>query len=171
MGRPRPDVAARNRAGFKPDAAFRLHPSEYNIWRGMKTRCHVETSKDYERYGARGISVCERWRDSFEAFFADMGPRPSGRHQIDRKDNDGNYEPGNCRWATPRENALNKRSTRMISCFGEMLPLSRWAERTGICRVLIMHRLRNGWSTEEALTARPSRSLNSRHRRTKEVCT
>jgi hypothetical protein len=83
---------------------------EYNSWVGMKGRCLNEHGPDFRLYGGRGIAVCERWRDSFEAFYTDMGPRPSPMHSIDRfPNNDGHYEPGNCRWATPREQRLNQR--------------------------------------------------------------
>lgn len=83
--------------------------TEYEIWKGMKARCSNPKHTGYSRYGARGISVCARWRDSYEAFLADMGRRPSGKHSIDRINNEGNYEPSNCRWATASEQRRNQR--------------------------------------------------------------
>lgn len=82
---------------------------EYLTWRRMKRRCYNEREHNYRHYGGRGISVCDRWRNSFENFLADMGQRPSSRHSLDRIDVDGNYEPSNCRWATHLEQARNKR--------------------------------------------------------------
>lgn len=86
---------------------------EYGSWRAMKERCHNQNSEKFADYGGRGITVCDRWRYSFEAFLSDMGDKPSPRHTIDRIDNDRGYEPGNCRWATPSEQRLNQR--RVVS--------------------------------------------------------
>lgn len=93
---------------------LRFHPM-YNMWAKMKDRCCNEKNKSFKDYGGRGIVVCERWRDSFKSFIADMGERPTIKHEIDRIDNDGNYQPGNCRWVLRLENARNK-STNKLNC-------------------------------------------------------
>lgn len=105
---------------------------EYRSWCGMIGRCYNEANQKWNRYGGRGIIVCERWRLSFENFYADMGPVPSSRHSIDRIDNDGNYEPGNCHWATPRVQAVNRRSTINILYNGEKMCAMDVCKKIGI---------------------------------------
>lgn len=100
---------------------------EFSTWTDIQTRCHNEKSTSFDRYGGRGIIVCERWRAAFENFLMDMGPRPSAKHSIDRVDNNGNYEPGNCRWATVQEQANNKSNNVIIEIEGESKTLSEWA--------------------------------------------
>ncbi|MFB6873719.1 hypothetical protein [Streptomyces sp. NPDC056323] len=128
----------------------------YKIWRGMVRRTSDPNNPDYARYGGRGISVCEDWRKSFEAFARDMGKRPEGM-TLDRIDNDGNYEPSNCRWSTATEQARNKRSNRLLTYAGQTLPISVWAEHTGIRGHTISSRIRCGWSVERALTVPPQK--------------
>lgn len=129
---------------------------EHRSWGAMKSRCLNPGAAGFESYGGRGITVCERWAESFEAFLEDMGPRPSPRHSIDRINSDGNYEPGNCRWADPRTQGNNRRNNVRLTCFGETLTLAQWARKVGLRRNMIEHRLNIGWPLEDALT-KPSR--------------
>lgn len=125
---------------------------EYRIWRGMKERCLDENSRYFHHYGGRGIFVCERWIDSFENFYADMGPKPPGM-SIDRIDNDGPYSPDNCRWATQKEQTRNTRRTRLLTWNGQTLCLSDWSKITGISRKVLKKRLDVlKWSAEKTLT-------------------
>jgi len=125
----------------------------YAIWKGIKKRCYSPKCNNYESYGGRGIRVCERWLNSFEAFRDDMGERPTPRHQLDRfPDNNGNYEPGNCRWATRTQNGRNTRHNRVVEFRGEKRCLSEWGELLGISSTVIYTRLYQGWSVERALT-------------------
>lgn len=132
----------------------------------MNRRCGDAGDKSYHNYGGRGITVCDRWRESFENFLADMGRRPSPQHSIDRINNDGNYEPGNCRWATNREQSLNRRNNRQIELDGVRMPLDAWREETGLTRNAIRQRIdKLGWDTRRALT-QPVRAMRSRRDRT-----
>lgn len=125
---------------------------EYMTWAKMRARCENQNDQGYDRYGARGIRVCNRWRDSFENFYADMGPRPSAHHSIDRIDNNGDYSPENCRWATVKEQARNRRSTRFIEFRGESKSIAEWAEIKGMSYQVLFKRLQSGWPAERALT-------------------
>lgn len=117
---------------------------EYKNWSDMKKRCSSKKSKRYARYGGRGISVCDRWANDFMAFYEDMGPRPSKGHEIDRINNDGNYEPGNCRWATKSENMMNTGRAMIIDYKGERLPLKVVAALTGVQYGTLYYRFKRG---------------------------
>jgi hypothetical protein len=129
--------------------------SEHGIWCGMKQRCHNPKAVAYQWYGARGISVCDRWRgvDGFKNFMADMGPRPSPKHSIDRKDNDGNYCPENCRWATDEEQARNTAQNVNLTFNGRTMCNSAWAKELGITPEGLRQRLQR-MPVERALTMR-----------------
>lgn len=103
----------------------------YRTWAGMHQRCRNPKAIGYERYGGRGIRVCTRWF-SFENFLADMGRSPGVGWSIDRKDPNGDYEPGNCRWATTEQQAANKRSNILVTLGGVTKPLGVWARETGL---------------------------------------
>lgn len=135
--------------------------TEFKAWGGMLDRCRNPNTKGYARYGGRGIRVCARWRQSFVAFLEDMGSRPSRRHSIDRIDNDGDYEPGNCRWATRKEQMRNTRANVMVEHEGETLCLVEWAERCGISPARLWRRLHAGWSVKAALSGERSWSETS----------
>lgn len=114
---------------------------EYNTWRAMISRCTHPTSRSYSRHGGRGIKVCERWMDSFENFLADMGNRPDGT-SIDRINNDGNYEPGNCRWATRYQQMRNTSTNRWISFNGRTETVATWAEEWRMPGYTLYNKLR-----------------------------
>jgi len=135
--------------------------AEHGIWRRMIGRCHCPTSDHYDRYGGRGIAVCDRWRESFENFLADMGKRPSPQHSIGRKDNDGPYCPDNCEWETQTQQTRNLSRNRHLTHDGETLLLVDWAQRTGFSKSIITHRIdRLGWSVDDALTISPVHGRN-----------
>ena len=124
---------------------------EYTVWRSMVQRCTSPTSLQWKNYGGRGIAVCPEWVADFAAFFAYVGSRPSPRHELDREDNNGNYEPGNVRWVTRR---VNGRTNRVLELNGERLTLADWAERAGLHRDTLANRLRRfGGDLGKAMSA------------------
>jgi hypothetical protein len=118
-----------NRTPKKPNA--RSRQSEYKTWKRIKNRCYNPNCDKYEYYGGRGITVCPRWLDSYDAFLSDMGLCPPG-HEIDRIDGSGNYCPENCRWVTKTQQVRNRRSTLVVEADGVTAPLAEHAERIGI---------------------------------------
>ena len=124
--------------------------SVYHIWRSMLTRCENPNMHAYHLYGGRGIKVCEAWHD-FEQFYADMGPCPEG-HSLDRIDNNRNYEPDNCRWATAKQQGRNRNDNVEITFQGETRCVAGWAEKLGMRDSTLRERLNRGWTIKEALT-------------------
>jgi hypothetical protein len=130
----------------------------FGTWQSIIARCERPSSISYQYYGAKGIKVCERWRNSFEDFLADMGPRPEGT-SIDRIDSTGNYEPGNCRWATITEQNNNKSDTRLITFNGKTMNMTAWAKEIGASPSALHYRIAYMcMDVEDALTIPFSRS-------------
>lgn len=126
---------------------------EYGAWRSMIDRCTNPRTEHYRLYGGRGITVCQSWMESFPAFLKDVGLRPSQTHSLDRYPNNatGNYEPGNVRWATRKDQARNKRNCHVLTVEGESLTLAEWTERLGCSQSTIRERLRRGWTPSDAV--------------------
>ena len=114
----------------------------YRSWQGMKERCYNHKAIAYARYGGRCISVCARWKDSFENFYNDMGERPSIKYSLDREDNEGNYTPDNCRWATKEEQGNNRSTNRHLTYKGVTMNLGQWANKLNIDRTTLRDRLK-----------------------------
>ena len=125
---------------------------EYSIWEGIQNRCGDNSNEYNKLYFGRGIRVCDRW-SKFENFFADMGPAPSKKYSLDRINNDGNYEPGNCRWATPIEQANNRRDNRLETIDGVTKTVADWIRHFNANDYLVRGRLRHkNWTLLRALT-------------------
>ena len=135
---------------------------EYICWNAIRARCSNPKNPNYARYGARGITVCDEWKNNFLSFLADMGPRPSLAHSVERIDNDGNYEPSNCKWATKSEQANNRRSSTIIEMCGERKTLAEWCRVNRIAPSTVCQRMNYGWKVERALTA-PVRGKTWKH--------
>jgi hypothetical protein len=126
--------------------------TEYSIWYGIRGRCLHPHNPAYARYGGRGITLCPEWHD-FDRFLADVGPRPSGKHSLDRIDTDGPYSRENCRWATATEQQNNKRTNRVLEFDGRRQTATQWARELGIPVTVLRVRLYRGWSVARSLTA------------------
>ena len=125
--------------------------AEYKIWCGMKTRCFNRASNSYHLYGGRGITICDRWLHSFEAFYADMGPRPSSAYAIERIDNDGPYSPDNCKWLLKAQQAANRRMNVILTHDGLSLTVAEWSRRLGVSYRQLIHRYYRGWPVDQIL--------------------
>ena len=125
--------------------------AEYNVWCKMRARCLSASSDQYQYYGGRGISICVRWSE-FASFLADMGKRPSRRHTLDRIDTNGNYEPGNCRWADSETQSNNRRNNRKITYDGRSQTVGQWARELGMMYGTLWARLEKyGWDVRSAI--------------------
>lgn len=138
---------------------------EYSTWSRMISRCHSPNNPCFKNYGGRGIKVHEAWRSDFAAFLKHVGSRPGPGYSIDRyPNNDGNYEPGNVRWATSVQQNRNRRDNVLLTVFGVTGTVSEWAERIGFPVGAIHHRLKRGWDHERIVTT-PLRVINTSNRR------
>lgn len=140
------------------------HSPEWIAWRNMIRRCTNPNDPSYSRYGALGITVCARWVDPVEGprrFIEDVGVRPDDGYSLERIDTGGNYEPGNVKWATAKEQARNRSNNKLLTLDGETMPMAAWAERYGINVATLGGRIKRGWGLRRALTERrgPNRGL------------
>ena len=155
--------APRARHGHSGYALKRIKPSPtYTTWRSMRVRCTEPRCQAFPRYGGRGITVCERWL-RFENFIADMGERPSAAHSLDRIDGNGNYEPSNCRWATPIEQQTNRHCVRRLRYKGKTFSLAALARLAGCSEEVLRSRIKSGWQINKAVETpvRPKRPHKS----------
>lgn len=136
----------------------RKRPPEYAAWCGMRNRCYNPRVSSYPHYGGRGITVCKAWRESFEQFLADMGPRPPGL-SIERKDNNGPYSPANCIWATRQAQGSNKRNSKFLTINGKRMPIAAACALLGIPLKVMYQRIYRGWPIERLGT--PLRHQNN----------
>lgn len=125
------------------------HSPTHRSWLAMLQRCDNPNTRNYPRYGGRGITVCQEWR-TFEVFLKDMGERPDGM-TIDRIDVNGNYEPSNCRWANYKTQTNNRAVTRMIAANGQTLPLTEWSALIGIKPITLEKRIKAGWTDHDTI--------------------
>ena len=137
---------------FRSSKNGKSKTSECEAWYSMKKRCQNPKDKSWKNYGGRGINICKQWNNSFETFLKDMGLKPTFKHKIERIDNDGNYEPNNCVWATQFQQSRNMRTNRYITFKGKKLCIADWSYSLGGNHNLIHDRLKMGWPTTKALS-------------------
>lgn len=140
---------------------YRLHPL-YQSWLQIRSRCRNPKNSRYAYYGGRGIDICDRWFGDFQAFVADMGPRPTPSHSVDRIDNNKGYQPSNCRWADKTTQARNTRKNRIIRVRGQDYVLAELIEKTGLAEWIIRDRLARGWHPDNVDAAKVSPSEAAR---------
>ena len=139
---------------------------EYRAWRSMKERCSLPSNIMWKNYGGRGIKICDRWIGSFECFLKDMGELPFKGAQLDRIDNNGNYEPSNCRWVTKFQNMLNKRNTVIVEYNGKSQTLKEWSIELNMNYNLLIRRLKGQkWTVEQTLSTPVEKHRNGRNKR------
>lgn len=151
-------------------SAYGEKTPEYQTWKRIRSRCYSPKCERYPNYGGRGIRMCQRWLESFEAFLEDMGHRPPDKTSIERLNVDGHYEPGNCVWATDHTQARNRTDNVHLTYKGRTQVLLDWAVELDMCKGVIKRRLQKGWSVEDALSIlveeRPWRRTRERDGRT-----
>lgn len=130
---------------------------EYHAWRSMRSRCTNESNRHYANYGGRGIKVCQRW-EVYENFLSDMGRKPTKTHSLERNDNDGDYTPENCKWATKSEQTRNRSVSVWIEYGGKKMLVQDWATELGLPYTTLYSRIRNGWTVERAFNT-PKKGL------------
>ena len=126
-------------------------PATYRAWASMIARCYCPSSVNYKRYGGRGIQVCGRWRIDYLHFLQDMGPKPHPKASLDRKNNNGDYTPENCRWATPRQQAENRKGTIWVLYKGQTRSLKDWARVLNVNYYSLRDRYNSGWTTKRMI--------------------
>jgi len=146
----RKNAVRKNRLPFKMKHGL-TDTDEHNIWCDMRKRCYNPRSRMFKYYGGRHIRICKRW-DDFATFLADMGPRPSPKHSLDRVNNWADYQPDNCRWATRMEQMRNTRSNMLITHNGQTLCCAAWAEKLDLDKRIIWQRIKRGETPERALS-------------------
>lgn len=147
----------KKKIGAWPNSAH--HPL-YRTWTNMKRRCSDSKAKNFDIYGGRGISVCNRWL-IFKNFADDMGPKPSPKHTLDRINSNGNYEASNCRWADSLTQGRNTSRVKLIEYKGESKCLPHWAATLGIKKATLKSRIKAGWSIEKSFSKKPNYSQRS----------
>lgn len=137
------------------EGSRKRYSPEYKLWENIKTRCNNRNAPYYKHYGGRGIKICRRWANSFMLFLKDVGRRPGKGYSIDRIDNDGDYKPSNCRWATQKQQLRNRRGNRLVTINGETKTVAEWSEVSGNIPKTIEYRLNTGWDLYDAVFALP----------------